>query len=119
MLAAAALAGVELDFDGSFSFKSDWKTPEFLEKFPLGYMPVLEDGDLYLQEAGAQAEYGESSSAVHSVFSRSVLVVLSRDRGVGHKGRKVSVQCKDGRLGRLSGVPRFILLPPSFFLLLG
>lgn len=59
VLAAAALAGVSLEHDKSFSFKSNWKTPEFLEKFPLGYLPVLEDGDLYLSESGAIAEYGE------------------------------------------------------------
>jgi glutathione S-transferase len=40
--------------------KSEWKTPEFLEKFPLGYLPTLEDGDLLLSESGAIAEYGES-----------------------------------------------------------
>ena len=39
--------------------KSDWKTSEFTEKFPLGYLPVLEDGDFYLSESGAIAEYGE------------------------------------------------------------
>ena len=58
VLAAAALAGVELDFDESFSFKSEWKTPEFLAKFPLGYLPVLEDGDLKICESAAIAEYG-------------------------------------------------------------
>jgi elongation factor 1-gamma len=62
ILAAAALAGVELEHDKSFTFKNDWKTPEFLAKFPMGYVPVLEDGDLYLQECGAIAEYGKSSS---------------------------------------------------------
>ncbi|ORX41290.1 hypothetical protein BD324DRAFT_55327 [Kockovaella imperatae] len=55
--AAAALAGVELIYDSSFTFKSDWKTPEFLQKFPLGYQPTLEDGDFYLQESSAIAEY--------------------------------------------------------------
>jgi glutathione S-transferase len=59
VLAAAALAGVTLDYDSSFTFKSDWKNAEFLEKFPLGYLPALEDGDLYLSESGAIAEYGE------------------------------------------------------------
>jgi glutathione S-transferase len=39
--------------------KSDWKTEEFLKKFPLGTLPTLEDGDLYLQESGAIAEYRE------------------------------------------------------------
>ncbi|KAK1921338.1 hypothetical protein DB88DRAFT_500426 [Papiliotrema laurentii] len=57
VLASAALAGVELDYDKSFSMKSEWKTPEFLEKFPLGYLPTLEDGDLLLSESGAIAEY--------------------------------------------------------------
>lgn len=55
--AAAALAGVEVEYDSSFSMKSDWKTEEFLKKFPLGTLPTLEDGDLYLQESGAIAEY--------------------------------------------------------------
>lgn len=59
VLAAAALAGVELDYDKSFSMKSDWKTEAFLEKFPLGYLPTLEDGELRLQECAAIAEYGE------------------------------------------------------------
>jgi elongation factor 1-gamma len=57
ILAAAALAGVELEYDNTFTFKSEWKTPEFLAKFPLGYLPVLEDGDLKLQESGAIAAY--------------------------------------------------------------
>ena len=57
--AAAALAGVELDWDPTFTFKQEWKTPEHMEQFPLGYLPVLEDGDLRLQESSAIAEYGE------------------------------------------------------------
>ena len=60
MLAAAALADVELDYDKSFSMKSDWKTEEFLSKHPLGYLPALEDGDFYLSESGAIAEYRKS-----------------------------------------------------------
>ena len=59
VLAAAALAGVELDHDKSFSMRSDWKTEAFLEKFPMGALPVLEDGDFRLCESGAIAEYGE------------------------------------------------------------
>lgn len=62
ILAAAALAGVELDYDKSFSMRSEWKTPEFLEKFPMGFLPVLEDGDFRLTECGAVAEYGECFS---------------------------------------------------------
>ena len=42
--------------------KSDWKTPEFLEKYPLGYLPAFQDGELYLSESGAIAEYGEFGS---------------------------------------------------------
>ena len=42
--------------------KSDWKTAEFLEKFPLGYLPAFEDGELTLNESGAIAEYGKSCS---------------------------------------------------------
>ena len=61
MLAAAALAGVELEHDESFSMSSNWKTPEVLEKTPLGYLPLLEDGDFCLFESGAIAEYGELS----------------------------------------------------------
>lgn len=60
MLASAALAGVDLEHDKSFSTKSDWKTSEFLAKHPLGSLPVLEDGDFNLSESGAIAEYGES-----------------------------------------------------------
>lgn len=44
--------------------KSDWKTAEFLEKYPLGYLPAFEDGDLHLNESGAIAEYGEFSSII-------------------------------------------------------
>lgn len=57
VLAAAGLAGVELDHDKSFSMRSDWKTEAFLEKFPMGALPVLEDGDFRLCESGAIAEY--------------------------------------------------------------
>jgi hypothetical protein len=60
VLAAAALAGVELDYDSSFSMKSDYKTEEFLKKNPVGYLPFLEDGDFSLAESSAIAEYGES-----------------------------------------------------------
>ena len=67
MLASAALAGVELDHDKSFSMKSDWKTSEFLAKHPLGYLPALEDGDFNLSESGAIAEYGESHLADYNV----------------------------------------------------
>ena len=59
VLAAAALAGVELDYDSSFSIKSDYKTEEFLKKNPVGYLPFLEDGDFSLAESSAIAEYGE------------------------------------------------------------
>ena len=59
VLAAAALAGVELDYDSSFSMKSDYKTEEFLKKNPVGYLPFLEDGDFALAESSAIAEYGE------------------------------------------------------------
>ncbi|WVQ94239.1 hypothetical protein IAU59_001317 [Kwoniella sp. CBS 9459] len=56
--AAAALAGVELSYDDSFTFKSDWKTEQFLEKNPFGFLPILEleDGTV-LRESGAIAEY--------------------------------------------------------------
>jgi len=59
VLAAAALAGVELDYDSSFSMKSDYKTEEFLKKNPVGYLPFLEDGDFALAESAAIAEYGK------------------------------------------------------------
>lgn len=58
MLAAAALAGVEVDLQ-QIDMTTNWKTPEFLAKHPLGYLPVLEDGDLNLSECAAIAEYGE------------------------------------------------------------
>lgn len=41
--------------------KSDWKTPEFLANYPLGYLPAFEDGELHLSESGAIAEYGKCS----------------------------------------------------------
>ncbi|KAK8844694.1 hypothetical protein IAR55_006543 [Kwoniella newhampshirensis] len=56
--AVAALAGVELNYDDSFTFASDWKNEEFLKKNPFGFLPVLEleDGTV-LRESGAIAEY--------------------------------------------------------------
>ncbi|WWD22754.1 hypothetical protein CI109_107247 [Kwoniella shandongensis] len=56
--AAAALAGVELNYDDTFTFKSEWKTEEFLKKNPFGFLPILEleDGTT-LRETGAIAEY--------------------------------------------------------------
>jgi len=51
--------------------KSDYKTPEFLAKNPVGYLPFLEDGDFALAESAAIAEYGE----LQLFFSGSVLVV--------------------------------------------
>ncbi|OWZ70475.1 hypothetical protein AYX14_04085 [Cryptococcus neoformans] len=58
ILSVAALAGVELEHDKSFTFASEWKTPEFLEKNPFGFVPVLEleDGTT-LRESAAIAEY--------------------------------------------------------------
>lgn len=52
--------------------KSDWKTPEFLANYPLGYLPAFEDGDLHLSESGAIAEYGKPciSAPVHGVVRR-------------------------------------------------
>ena len=41
--------------------KSDYKTPEFLAKNPVGYLPFLEDGDFSLAESAAIAEYGTLS----------------------------------------------------------
>jgi glutathione S-transferase len=38
--------------------KSDYKTDEFLAKNPVGYLPLLEDGDFVLSESAAIAEYG-------------------------------------------------------------
>lgn len=60
VLAVAALAGVELEHDKSFTFSSEWKTPEFLEKNPFGFLPILEleDGTT-LRECAAIAEYSE------------------------------------------------------------
>lgn len=58
-LATAKAAGVEVEvvpctMDGS------WKTKEFLEKFPLGYLPAFEGTDGFkLQESGAIADYRE------------------------------------------------------------
>jgi hypothetical protein len=47
VLSAAALAGVNVDYD-----------PEWTDKFPLGYLPTLEDSDGFLlAECGAIAEY--------------------------------------------------------------
>ncbi|WRT63280.1 uncharacterized protein IL334_000183 [Kwoniella shivajii] len=69
--AAAALAGVELEWDSSFSMKSEWKTEEFIAKNPFGFLPTLEleDGTV-LRESGAIAEYvaelGANSTLVPS-----------------------------------------------------
>ncbi|WWC97498.1 hypothetical protein V866_004381 [Kwoniella sp. B9012] len=56
--AAAALAGVELNWDSKFDMKANWKTPEFLAKNPFGFLPTLEleDGTV-LRESGAIAQY--------------------------------------------------------------
>ncbi|KAK4684741.1 elongation factor 1-gamma, partial [Tremellales sp. Uapishka_1] len=59
VLAAAALAGVELDFDKNFSMKDGkYKTKEWLAKFPAGTLPTFEGADgLLLSESAAIAEY--------------------------------------------------------------
>jgi glutathione S-transferase len=61
--------------------KSDYKTPEFLAKNPVGYLPFLEDGDFSLAESAAIAEYGESlfCSSWLSVYW-SWLVGLSEEK---------------------------------------
>lgn len=78
VLAAAALAGVELDYDKNFSMRSDWKNAEFLEKHPLGYLPALEDGDFNLSESAAIAEYvaelGANQTLVPSDAKQRALV---------------------------------------------
>lgn len=60
-LAAAALTGAEIDYDSSFSMAGGaYKTPEFMEKFPYGYLPAFETAEgVYLQESEAIAEYSE------------------------------------------------------------
>ncbi|KAL7420213.1 hypothetical protein Q5752_005180 [Cryptotrichosporon argae] len=57
--AAAALAGVEIEFDENARFMGrDWKTPEFLAKFPLGTLPVFETTDGFcFGESGAIADF--------------------------------------------------------------
>ena len=60
-LAVATYAGLEVETDPNFTMKDGaWKTPEFLEKFPFGYLPAFEgaDGET-LQECGAIADYCE------------------------------------------------------------
>lgn len=60
-LAVATLAGLEVETDPKFTMKDGaWQTPEFLAKFPFGYLPAFEgtDGTL-LQESGAIADYCE------------------------------------------------------------
>ncbi|BEI99204.1 hypothetical protein CcaverHIS631_0402470 [Cutaneotrichosporon cavernicola] len=58
-LAVATYAGLEVETDPNFTMKDGaWKTPEFLKKFPLGYLPAFEGADgLCLQESGAIADY--------------------------------------------------------------
>lgn len=70
VLSVAALAGVELEHDKSFTFASEWKTPEFLEKNPFGFLPVLEleDGTT-LRECAAIAEYSESEFSFRCAIS--------------------------------------------------
>ncbi|GMK58702.1 hypothetical protein CspeluHIS016_0601440 [Cutaneotrichosporon spelunceum] len=58
-LAVATYAGLDVETDPNFTMKDGaWKTPEFLNKFPLGYLPAFEGADgLNLQESGAIADY--------------------------------------------------------------
>ncbi|EIW73240.1 elongation factor 1-gamma [Tremella mesenterica] len=68
VLAAAAMADVELEHDKSFTFKSDWRTEAFLRDHPMGYLPVLEDGELKLSESAAIAEYVASLGANQTIL---------------------------------------------------
>lgn len=77
MLAAAALAGVELDYDKSFSMKSDYKTKEFLAKNPAGYLPFLEDGEFSLAESAAISQYGKS---LLNSFVKIVVAIERREK---------------------------------------
>lgn len=60
-LAVATYCGLDVETDPNFTMKDGaWKTPEFLKKFPLGYLPAFEGADgLNLQECGAIADYCE------------------------------------------------------------
>lgn len=59
--AVAILAGLDVETDPNFTMKdAAWKTPEFLAKFPFGYLPAYEGADgVNLQECGAIADYCE------------------------------------------------------------
>ena len=59
--------------------KSDYKTPEFLAKNPVGYLPFLEDGDFSLAESAAIAEYGEFMFCTIVLRSQCVLVAEEQE----------------------------------------
>lgn len=84
--ATAKAAGVDVEvvpctMDGS------WKTKEFLEKFPLGYLPAFEGADGFkLQESGAIADYRECATIERPMRGE-------RERaGRGVRGRKPAVR---------------------------
>jgi len=61
--AAAALAGVEINFSAVDMKAGEHKSEEFVKKNPLQYLPFLEDGDLQIGESAAIAEYLAASGA--------------------------------------------------------
>lgn len=81
-LAVATYAGLDVETDPKFTMADNaWKTPEFLKKFPFGYLPAYEGADgLLLQESGAISDYCEwgflSTLAVMMRFYYSVIPVL-------------------------------------------
>lgn len=60
-LATATYAGLEVETDPNFTMADGaWKTPEFLKKFPFGYLPAFEGTDGFcLQESGSISDYCE------------------------------------------------------------
>ncbi|KAI9292731.1 glutathione S-transferase [Neoconidiobolus thromboides FSU 785] len=72
-LVTAKVSGVEIDFDPSFQFGVDNKTPEYIAKFPLGQTPAFEgkDGTL-LTESAAVALHIASQKQNNPLLGKDV-----------------------------------------------
>jgi hypothetical protein len=86
--------------------KSDYKTPEFLAKNPVGYLPFLEDGDFALAESAAIAEYGE----LQSFFSGYVLVVSMRGEREDKRKEEMNINGRSSTRTHHSQTPTFMMI---------